>query len=74
MFFGNPILEWLPVPILMIVGPFWDPLRDQFGVILGIIFFVFYVFYEVAFGGPWPPFGLPKHLQNEPQEEVKIKT
>ena len=31
---------------LTILAPFWDPLWDQFGLILGIIF---YVFLEVAF-------------------------
>ena len=31
---------------LMILTPFWEPLWDQFGVILGIIFLLFF---EVAF-------------------------
>ena len=31
---------------LMILAPFWDPLWDQFGLILGIIFFCLF---EVAF-------------------------
>ena len=28
----------------------------------------------MAFWWPWPPFGLPKHLQNETQKGVKIKS
>ena len=28
----------------------------------------FCCFFEVAFWRPWPPFGLPKHLQNETQK------
>ena len=33
----------------------------------------FWCFFEVAFWWPWPPFGLPKHLQNETQKGVKPK-
>ena len=33
-------------PFLTILAPFWDPLWDQFGVILGIIFLMFF---EMAF-------------------------
>ena len=32
---------------LMILAPFWDPLWDHFGLILGIIFFA--AFFEVPF-------------------------
>ena len=28
--------------VLTILAPFWDPLWDQFGVILGIIFLMFF--------------------------------
>ena len=57
--------------LLTILAPFWDPLWDQFGVILGIIF---KMIFEMAFWWPWPPFGLPKDLQNETQKGVQIKT
>ena len=53
---------------LTILAPFWDPLWDQFGVMFGIMFCCFF---EMAFRWPWPPFGLPKHLPNETQKEVK---
>ena len=53
---------------LMILAPFWDPLRDHVGFMLGIFFDVFF---NVTFRWPWPPFGLPKHLQNETQKGAK---
>ena len=43
---------------LTILAPFWDPLWDQFGLILG--HHAFDVFFEMAFCKPWPPFWAPK--------------
>ena len=53
-----PLKQGAPkTSFLTILAPFWDPLWDQFGLVLGIIF---WCFFEVAFWWPWPPFGLPK--------------
>ena len=46
------------------LGPFWGHFGHMF----------FLCFFEVAFWWPWPPFGLPKDLQNETQKGVKTKT
>ena len=46
-----------------------------FGTSLGSFWASFFwCFFEGAFWWPWPPFGPPKHLQNETQKGVKIKT
>ena len=48
-----------------ILGPPLGPVWGHFG----------HHFFDVFLkGGPWPPFGPPKHLQNETQKGVKIKT
>ena len=46
------------------LGPVWAHFGHQFC----------WCFFEVAFWWPWPPFGLPKHLQNETQKGAKTKT
>ena len=45
-----------------ILGPPLGPVWGHFG------HHFFDVFFEVAFWWPWPPFGVPKHLQNETQK------
>ena len=51
------------------LGPSWGPVRCH-----SVCVFLFSMFFEVAFRLPWPPFGLPKHLQNEIQKGAKTKT
>ena len=64
---------------------FQDLIFDDFGSILGPPlgpiwahfghhYFFFKCFFEGAFWWPWPPFELPKHLQNETQKGVKTKS
>ena len=54
---------------------FWLHFGTPFGTTLGSLWASFFwCFFEVPFWRLWPPFGLPKHLQNETQEGVKIKT
>ena len=46
---------------LMILASFWDPLWDQFGVILGIIFLMFFWSgFLMALASIWAPKTLPK--------------
>ena len=48
------------------------PFGGPFGTSLGSFWASFFwCFFEVAFWWPWPPFGLPKHLQNETQKGAK---
>ena len=48
------------IDFVKFLGLFWDHFCE--------------FFFEMAFWWPWPPFGLPKHLQNETQKGAKIKT
>ena len=55
---------------LMILAPFWDPLWDQFGLILGIIFLMFlWSGFLMALASMWgpktPPKWDPKGCQNQ---------
>ena len=45
------------------LGPVWDHFGHHF-----------LMFFEMAFWWPCPPFGLPKHLQNETQKGAKTKS
>ena len=50
---------------LMILAPIWDPLWDQFGLILGIMFF--YVFLKWLFDG------LGLHLESQNTSKMRPK-
>ena len=51
---------------------FWLHFGTPFGTISGSFWASFFwCFFEVAFWWLWPPFGLPKHLQNEAQKGSK---
>merc|ERR1711907_777214 len=50
---------------LTILAPFWDPLWDQFGVILGIIFLTFF--------SRWLFDGLGLHLGSQNTSKMKPK-
>ena len=56
---------------LIILPPFWDPLGTSLGSFWASFF---WCFFEVAFWWSWPPFGLPKHIENETQKGVKTKS
>ena len=45
---------------LMILAPFWDPLWDHFGLILGIIFLMCFKCRFEGFGSIWAPKTPPK--------------
>ena len=55
---------------LMILAPFWDPRWESLGSCWASFF---WRFSERAFWWPWPPFGLPKDLQNKTQKGSKSK-